>query len=236
MRTTPRWRSSMRRPTRSSTPIRVRHPGHRQLELDPRLLDAAAQGGRRRARHAGRRPRRSSWQVEPQAARAANGQVLAADERPQLSYGDLAEAASSQTPPTDVAAQGPRGLHADRQAAEAPRHAGQDQRQGRVWHRRDAAGMKFATPGALPGVRRQGRQCRRQAAKAVPGVRQVVVLDDLVAVVGDHMWAAKQGLDALDITWDEGPNANVCSKDIWAKLRAASAKDGARREDRRRYR
>jgi isoquinoline 1-oxidoreductase beta subunit len=64
------------------------------------------------------------------------------------------------------------------------------------------------------------------AAKAVPGVRQIVVLDDLVAVVGDHMWAAKKGLDALAIDWDEGPNAHISSKDIWQDLRAASAKDG----------
>jgi isoquinoline 1-oxidoreductase beta subunit len=65
------------------------------------------------------------------------------------------------------------------------------------------------------------------AAKKIAGVRQVVVLDDLVAVVGDHMWAAKQGLEALDITWNEGANARISSKDIWDDLRAASKKDGA---------
>ena len=32
-----------------------------------------------------------------------------------------------------------------------------------------------------------------QGRASVPGVRQVVVLDDLVAVVGDHMWAAEAG-------------------------------------------
>ena len=48
-----------------------------------------------------------------------------------------------------------------------------------------------------------------QRAQDRAGVRQVVVLDDLVAVVGDHMWAAKQGLAALEVTWDEGPNADV---------------------------
>ena len=52
------------------------------------------------------------------------------------------------------------------------------------------------------------------------------MLDDLVAVVGDHMWAAKKGLDALVITWDEGPNAKINSSDIWDDLRAASKKDG----------
>ena len=52
------------------------------------------------------------------------------------------------------------------------------------------------------------------------------MLDDMVAVVGDHMWAAKKGLDALVIDWNEGPNARVSSKDIWHDLRAASEKDG----------
>ena len=52
------------------------------------------------------------------------------------------------------------------------------------------------------------------------------MLDDLVAVVGDHMWAAKKGLDALVITWDEGANAKINSSDIWNDLRAASKKDG----------
>ncbi|HSS87481.1 MAG TPA: molybdopterin cofactor-binding domain-containing protein, partial [Reyranella sp.] len=64
------------------------------------------------------------------------------------------------------------------------------------------------------------------AAKKLPGVRQIVVLDDLVAVVGDHMWAAKKGLDALVVTWNDGPHANLSSKDIWEDLHAASAKDG----------
>jgi isoquinoline 1-oxidoreductase subunit beta len=52
------------------------------------------------------------------------------------------------------------------------------------------------------------------------------VLDDMVAVVGDHMWAAKKGLDALVVTWNEGANAGVSSKDVWEDLRAASEKDG----------
>ena len=40
------------------------------------------------------------------------------------------------------------------------------------------------------------------------------------------MWAAKQGLDALTVTWDEGSNAKVSSPQIWDELRAASEKDG----------
>jgi isoquinoline 1-oxidoreductase subunit beta len=48
-----------------------------------------------------------------------------------------------------------------------------------------------------------------------------------VAVVGDHMWAAKCGLAALDITWNDGPNAEVSSELIWSRLRSASLRDGA---------
>ena len=55
----------------------------------------------------------------------------------------------------------------------------------------------------------------------------MVVLDDIVAVVGDHMWAAKRGLEALDVTWDDGPNAQVSTELIWSRLRAASKREGA---------
>jgi isoquinoline 1-oxidoreductase beta subunit len=89
------------------------------------------------------------------------------------------------------------------------------------------AGVKFATMAACPVFGGKIGHVDDAKAKALPGIRQIVVLDDLVAVVGDHMWAAKQGLDALDITWDEGPNAGVSSAEVWEKLRAASEKDGA---------
>jgi isoquinoline 1-oxidoreductase subunit beta len=86
--------------------------------------------------------------------------------------------------------------------------------------------MKFATLVQCPVFGGKVGKVDDSAAKKVAGVQKVVVLDDLVAVVGDHMWAAKKGLDALVITWNEGPNANLSSKDIWEDLRAASAKDG----------
>ncbi len=41
------------------------------------------------------------------------------------------------------------------------------------------------------------------------------------------MWAAKQGLAALQIDWDEGPNAELSSAQLWQALREASRQDGA---------
>jgi isoquinoline 1-oxidoreductase beta subunit len=87
--------------------------------------------------------------------------------------------------------------------------------------------MKFATLKACPVFGGKVVAVDDGAARKIPGVRQVVVLDDLVAVVGDHMWAAKKGLEALIVDWDEGPNGTVNQDDIWRDIRSASEKDGA---------
>jgi isoquinoline 1-oxidoreductase beta subunit len=64
-------------------------------------------------------------------------------------------------------------------------------------------------------------------AKKIPGVRQVVKLDNAVAVIGDHTWAAKRGLQALDIKWNEGAGANLSMKQIVDDLANASQRNGA---------
>jgi len=166
------------------------------------------------------------WQVEPPSCTAANGQVIHAASGRKLSYGALAEAASKQTPPTDVPLKDAKDFTLIGKPLK--RFDTPDKANGKVVYGIDAMlpGMKFATLAQCPVFGGKVGHVEDKAAKAVPGVRQVVVLDDLVAVVGDHMWAAKKGLDALDVTWNEGPNANISSKDIWEDLRTASAKDG----------
>ncbi len=86
--------------------------------------------------------------------------------------------------------------------------------------------MKFATLAACPVFGGKVAHVDDAAAKALPGVQQVIVLDNMVAVVGDHMWAAKKGLDALKISWSEGEHAKLSSADIWQDIRSASQKDG----------
>ncbi|PWC34312.1 xanthine dehydrogenase family protein molybdopterin-binding subunit [Azospirillum sp. TSO35-2] len=83
-------------------------------------------------------------------------------------------------------------------------------------------GMKVATVTACPVFGGKVASVDDRAARAVPGVRDVVRIDNAVAVVGDHFWAARKGLEALDITWDYGPNAGTSSNGIWADLKARS--------------
>src|SRR6058998_2398075 len=87
-------------------------------------------------------------------------------------------------------------------------------------------GMLIATVAASPVLGGKVAGIDEQKAKTVPGVRQIVRLDDAVAVLADHMWAAKQGLAALAVRWDDGPNAKVSIADVVQGLADAAQKPG----------
>src|SRR5688500_5133842 len=65
------------------------------------------------------------------------------------------------------------------------------------------------------------------AAKAVPGVRNVVQVSSGVAVVADHFWAAKLGRDALRVEWDLGPNAALDTQALRAAFTKLAGTPGA---------
>ncbi len=88
-------------------------------------------------------------------------------------------------------------------------------------------GVKIATLAQSPVFGGRLKSVDDSAAKNVKGVRQIVRLDDAVAVVGDHMWAAKQGLAALKIEWDNGTHAKLTTEDIVRELEAATRNTGA---------
>ena len=87
--------------------------------------------------------------------------------------------------------------------------------------------MKIATVAACPVFGGKLKSVEVSKAMVVNGVFQVVRLDNAVAVVAQHMGAAKKGLAALDIQWDEGPNATLSMANIVRQMEAASQKPGA---------
>ena len=86
--------------------------------------------------------------------------------------------------------------------------------------------VQVATLACAPTVGATVRAVDDSVAKGLPGVRQIVVLDDVVAVVADHMWAALKGLRALKIDWADGPHAHLNQDQLWAQLRTDSRKKG----------
>ena len=186
-------------------PLRVAGAGARAM-----LIEAAAQ----------------QWQVDPASCSASDGKVTHAASGRTLAYGDLVDAASNIPAPQNPPLKNPKDFKLIGKPLK--RFDTPNKVNGKVVYGIDAMlpGMKFATLAVSPVFGGKVARVDDSAAKAMPGVQQVVVLDDLVAVVGDHMWAAKRGLDALAITWNDGPNAQLSSRDIWEDLRAASRKDG----------
>jgi isoquinoline 1-oxidoreductase subunit beta len=167
------------------------------------------------------------WQVDPASCSTANGEVIHAETGRRLGYGPLADAAGAETPPKDVPVKDPKNFVLIGKPLK--RFDTPDKVNGKTVYGIDAMlpGMKFATLAQSPVFGGKVGKVDDNAARKIPGVQKVIVLDDLVAVVGDHMWAAKKGLEALVVTWNEGAAAQLSSKDIWENLRAASEKDGA---------
>jgi isoquinoline 1-oxidoreductase subunit beta len=168
----------------------------------------------------------AQWQVDAASCAAADGKVTHAASGRTLSYGALAEAAAKLPVPDKPKLKDPKDFTLIGKPLK--RYDTPDKSDGKTLYGIDAMvpDMKFATLAQSPVLGGKVKHVDDSAAQNLPGVRQVVVLDDLVAVVGDHMWAAWRGLDALKVTWDEGPNAKINSADIWNDLRAASRKDG----------
>ena len=166
------------------------------------------------------------WQVDPASCSTSDGMVRHAPSGRTVGYGDLVEAASTQAVPQDPPLKDPKNFALIGKPLK--RFDTPNKTDGKVVYGIDAMlpGMKFATLAQCPVFGGKVAHVDDSAAKKIPGVQQIVVLDDLVAVVGDHMWAAKKGLDALVISWNEGPNAKINSSDIWDDIRAASKKDG----------
>jgi isoquinoline 1-oxidoreductase beta subunit len=168
----------------------------------------------------------ATWRVDPSTCKTANSEVIHELSGRRLAYGALVDRAARSTPPKNPTLKARK----DFRLIGTPAHRldSPGKVNGRAMFGIDAMppGVKFATLKASPVFGGKVAHVDEALARGVPGVRQVVVLDDLVAVVGDHMWAAKKGLDALQIEWDDGQNADVSSEQILEQIRAASERDG----------
>lgn len=77
-------------------------------------------------------------------------------------------------------------------------------------------GISFAAIARCPVFEGKLSSYDDSAAKAVPGVKQIVKLNESVAVVAENSWAAIQGRNALQIVWDEAGNGNLSTEEFKA--------------------
>ena len=166
------------------------------------------------------------WNVDAASCRAHRGVVTHTPTGRRLGYGALADRAATLPVPTQVTLKDPKdftliGTPAKRLDTPAKVN-------GTAQFSIDVRlpGMRIATVAASPVLGGKLGELDDTKAKAIAGVRQIVRLDDAVAVVADHMWAAKQGLAALVIRWDDGPNGTVSTADVVRELDTASQQPG----------
>src|SRR5438132_2775585 len=168
----------------------------------------------------------ASWDVDPTSCRAETGVVTHTPTGRTLPYGVLAATAAALPVPDRVPLKDPKDftlLGTPTKRLDTPSKVN-----GTAQYGIDVRlpGMLIATVAASPVLGGTVAGIDEQKAKAVPGVRQIVRFDDAVAVVADHMWAAKQGLAALVVRWDDGPNAKLGTADIVQGLAEASETTG----------
>jgi CO/xanthine dehydrogenase Mo-binding subunit len=220
--------------------VKVEHaPGDDRLYANPLLgfqvtgASSSVRGFYKPLRQAGAAARTmlvaaaaQSWGVDPASCQAEKGRVLHPPTGRKLTYGAVAEQAAKLPVPSEVTLKDPKAFTLI--GTPAKRLDTPTKVNGTPQYSIDVRvpGMKIATVAASPVVGGKVAGLDESKAKAITGVHQVVRLDEVVAVVADHMWAAKQGLAALAIRWDDGPNAKVATADVVKGLDEASKKPG----------
>jgi isoquinoline 1-oxidoreductase beta subunit len=167
------------------------------------------------------------WQVDPASCHAENGQVIHADTKRSIAYGQLVDAAAKLPVPQNVPLKDPKDFKLI--GTQAKRLDSPEKVDGSAMFGLDVRlpDMVYAAIVNCPVFGGTLASVDDTAAKKIPGVRQIVKFDNGVAVIGDHTWAAKRGASALKVTWNEGAGAAVSMKTIVDDMEKASQNNGA---------
>jgi isoquinoline 1-oxidoreductase beta subunit len=167
------------------------------------------------------------WKIPPAECSVSESLITHKASGRTTTYGKVAAAAAKVKPPESVALKDPKDWKiAGKRLA---RLDTVDKVTGAQIY-----GMDLKLPGMLNAAIKDcpvfGGKVKSVDAAAVQkrnGVKKVVrVGDSAVAVVADTWWHAKTALDALQIEWDYGPNANASSASFAQVLKAGlDAKD-----------
>ncbi len=160
-----------------------------------------------------------AWKVDPATCRAENGVVVHEPSGRRVRFGKVAGRAMRLPVPRAAALKDPSAFR----LLGKPQHRldSRDKVTGRA-----TFGLDVKLPGLLTAVVARppvfgGKAVRVGSAKAraVKGVVAVVQVPSGVAVLAKDFWSARKGRDALEIQWEDGPNAALSSAGLLAQYR-----------------
>lgn len=167
------------------------------------------------------------WRVPINACRAENGEVRHPSTGRRAAYGSLVGAAAKLPVPTQLQLKNPRDFRYIGQPMlrlDAPAKVSGTAQFGIDVQ---VPGMLIAAVAASPHFGGKVKSVDAAAARKVRGVRQVLNLGDLVAVLAEHNGAARKGLAAANVQWDPGAAGTYSTTTMEAELEAASRGHGA---------
>ena len=167
------------------------------------------------------------WKVAVGELSTANGEVIHAGSDRRAPYGSLIAAAAPLPVPGEVALKDAKawtliGKDAtSRIDARAKSDGSQD-----YTIDIQLPGMLVATIAHSPRFGGKPKSFDATAAKAVPGVVDVVQISRGVAVVANNTWAAIKGREALQVTWDDSGAETRSSDAMFSDYEALAKQDG----------
>jgi isoquinoline 1-oxidoreductase beta subunit len=163
----------------------------------------------------------AKWNVPAGEITVRDGVVAHAASNRQASFGDLLTDAAKVAPPQAPALKDPKAftlIGSDR----VRRKDSLAKSTGAARFTQDVQlpGMLIAMVAHAPRFGAKVASFDATAARAVPGVVDVHQIPTGVAVVADNTWSARQGRDALKVTWDESEAETRGSDQILAGYKA----------------
>ncbi len=150
-----------------------------------------------------------NWQVEPQSLRAENSYVIHDATNRRASFGALADKAATLTPPKDVPLKDPKDFKLIGKSTRRLDTPSKLNGSAQFGLDVQIPGMMTAVVARAPVFGGKVVSLNAEKARAIAGVKDVFQVPSGVAVIATGFWPAKLGREALDIKWDDGPNADL---------------------------
>jgi len=166
------------------------------------------------------------WSVNAQDCYAENSYIFHKNSAHKISFGELVDIASSLDLPEYVKLKTPDEYKVI--GTPVPRLDVPQKVNGSAEYGIDVQlpDMLYATTIHCPVLGGVAVSVNDSKAKAIPGVRQVFIIDNAVAVVADDTWIAMKAAKALEIKWNEGANKDLNTEQIRQKLKNAAINNG----------
>lgn len=154
------------------------------------------------------------WGVDPAECTTGSAKIRHAASGREAGYAKFASAAATRSPPADINLRDPgswRLIGKSIKRLDTPEKVN-----GRAKYGIDVTvpGMKYAALVICPVDGGRLIDIDDKTARSMAGIRDVLRIENAVAVVADRYWQARKAANALVLSWEDGANATVSSQSM----------------------